>query len=267
MVDEKELMKKRCEFCGNSFIPNRKNQKYCSTDCRLKSNYERSKNRVYEYKCKKCGNLFTSKVRLMKPFCSDECEEEYKYNVRLNELSEDLDENLERNNINNEKGIIMDIINLKVSRIISMAINSTSVFDRTLNYWNLSDIPKNTRDYILQRDEHKCQICGRETKLHIHHMTKRIDGGNHEPDNLITLCESCHRYVETLDVERATKGCYKNALKYYDLEDQKRHITFDEIHRELLNIYNKCKDDEITEVLYRISTLLDRLEDEMDTYY
>lgn len=56
----------------------------------------------------------------------------------------------------------------------------------------------NTRQYVLWRDGYTCQCCGnhankkKEVKLHIHHLTSRKTGGN-APDNLITLCEACHK--------------------------------------------------------------------------
>ena len=52
----------------------------------------------------------------------------------------------------------------------------------------------NVREYVLYRDGHKCQApkCSRKDKiLNVHHIEGRKTGGN-RPDNLITLCESCH---------------------------------------------------------------------------
>lgn len=56
----------------------------------------------------------------------------------------------------------------------------------------------NARQYALWRDGYTCQCCGvhankkKEVKLHVHHLTSRKTGGN-APDNLITLCETCHK--------------------------------------------------------------------------
>lgn len=50
----------------------------------------------------------------------------------------------------------------------------------------------NVRQYVLHRDGYKCQACGTQGgKLHVHHLESRKTGGN-APDNLITLCKSCH---------------------------------------------------------------------------
>jgi len=53
----------------------------------------------------------------------------------------------------------------------------------------------NTREYILYRDNHTCQCCkgkSGDSILNIHHIESRKIGGN-RPDNLITLCKTCHR--------------------------------------------------------------------------
>lgn len=57
-----------------------------------------------------------------------------------------------------------------------------------LGFWN-------TREYILWRDGHTCQCCKGKSGdkiLNIHHIESRQTGGN-SPDNLITLCETCHK--------------------------------------------------------------------------
>jgi len=55
----------------------------------------------------------------------------------------------------------------------------------------------NTREYVLHRDNHLCQNCKGKSKdpvLKVHHIESRQTGGN-RPDNLITLCETCHKKV------------------------------------------------------------------------
>ena len=57
-----------------------------------------------------------------------------------------------------------------------------------LGFWNV-------REYVLFRDDHKCQCCKGKSKdpiLNVHHIESRKTGGN-APNNLITLCETCHK--------------------------------------------------------------------------
>ena len=52
----------------------------------------------------------------------------------------------------------------------------------------------NTREYVLFRDNHICQCCKGKSKdpvLNVHHIESRKTGGN-APNNLVTLCETCH---------------------------------------------------------------------------
>ncbi len=52
----------------------------------------------------------------------------------------------------------------------------------------------NVREYVLHRDSHKCQapMCNHKDKvLNVHHLISRQTGGD-RPNNLITLCETCH---------------------------------------------------------------------------
>jgi len=56
-----------------------------------------------------------------------------------------------------------------------------------LGFWNI-------REYVLYRDNHKCQHCKGKSKdkiLQVHHKESRKTGGN-SPDNLITVCKTCH---------------------------------------------------------------------------
>lgn len=57
-----------------------------------------------------------------------------------------------------------------------------------LGFWNV-------REYVLFRDGHTCQCCKGKSKdpiLNVHHIESRKTGGN-APNNLITLCETCHK--------------------------------------------------------------------------
>ena len=56
-----------------------------------------------------------------------------------------------------------------------------------MDFWN-------TREYVLFRDNHTCQCCkgkSKDERLNVHHIESRKTGGN-APNNLITLCETCH---------------------------------------------------------------------------
>lgn len=53
----------------------------------------------------------------------------------------------------------------------------------------------NVREYVLFRDNHRCQCCkgkSGDSVLNVHHIESRKTGGN-APNNLVTLCETCHK--------------------------------------------------------------------------
>jgi hypothetical protein len=65
----------------------------------------------------------------------------------------------------------------------------------------------NVREYVLFRDRHLCQWCkgkSRDTILNVHHIESRKTGGD-RPDNLTTLCETCHDLIHRTHQEDQIK--------------------------------------------------------------
>ncbi len=48
------------------------------------------------------------------------------------------------------------------------------------------------RQEALRRDNHRCQVCGKEHSDQVHHVIPRSQGGTNDLLNLITLCGQCH---------------------------------------------------------------------------
>ncbi|PHC59984.1 hypothetical protein COF34_09090 [Bacillus toyonensis] len=82
-------------------------------------------------------------------------------------------------------------------------------------YGNLWNVPfkESLKVEVKDRDEWKCVICECETDLHVHHKIPRKLGGIHHKDNLVTLCASCHKAVETVNISEAFKTCLANYKK------------------------------------------------------
>jgi len=58
---------------------------------------------------------------------------------------------------------------------------------------------------ILERDNHKCQICGEVEMLLVHHIDSNKQNSGIE--NLVTWCFSCHsRYHQNLQVRGTARG-------------------------------------------------------------
>lgn len=88
----------------------------------------------------------------------------------------------------------------------------------------------NARAHALDRDNYTCQCCGKKhTRLEVHHIIFRSQGGSDELDNLLTLCEKCHKALHDGKITLNLKGKRKRNL---------RHATQMSIIRsQLLKIY------------------------------
>lgn len=55
-----------------------------------------------------------------------------------------------------------------------------------------------TKAEVLSRDKFTCKKCGFRglmEELEVHHIKMRVDGGNDDITNLVTLCSICHHYA------------------------------------------------------------------------
>lgn len=76
----------------------------------------------------------------------------------------------------------------------------------------------NAKAACLNRDNYTCQCCGtKKGTLHVHHIVYRSQGGTDTLDNLIVLCEKCHKMLhegKLLEFEIKLKGKKKGQLKH-----------------------------------------------------
>jgi hypothetical protein len=75
----------------------------------------------------------------------------------------------------------------------------------------------NTKAYVLDRDHYTCQSChgkSKDSRLHVHHIIFRRNGGSDDESNLITLCESCHTGLHHGQISLKQKGKTKGNLKH-----------------------------------------------------
>lgn len=85
--------------------------------------------------------------------------------------------------------IVVEVASFDIQKIKNPDISGTDYQQgELLGFWNI-------REYVLFRDGHECQCCHGKSKdpvLNVHHIESRRTGGN-APNNLITLCETCHK--------------------------------------------------------------------------
>lgn len=76
---------------------------------------------------------------------------------------------------------------------------------------------ENTKAMVLNRDDYTCQHCKgkrKDSKLEVHHIIFRSQGGSDEESNLITLCHTCHKALHSGKIKLKLNGKAKGNLKY-----------------------------------------------------
>jgi hypothetical protein len=214
-----------CKYCGSKFIKDSINQVYCSRICREKfyksvvSKKTKDKRKEFTVKvCKGCGEPFNCPSTMYnKIYCNDSCR--YK--------------NRGDNNHKNREAMKAQI-KFKVTLLIQQGNQpGESLNGQYINYYYIPFL-ESVKEEVMKRDNYECQICGSKIRLHVHHIISRINGGNHNTENLITLCSSCHRHIETKDINHAITGCIKNVFK----ETGNIKIRKNKVNRtELINKY------------------------------
>lgn len=95
----------------------------------------------------------------------------------------------------------------------------------------------NVREYVLYRDNHTCQHCKGKSKdqvLVVHHIESRKTGGN-APNNLVTLCKTCHdayhKNMIDLNIKRGKSfrdASHMNTMRwnlYHELKETYPNLT------------------------------------------
>jgi len=104
-------------------------------------------------------------------------------------------------------------------------LNDKWLYQKGINYGFA-----NTKAYVLSRDNYKCQYCKgktKDSKLEVHHIIFRRNGGSDEQDNLTTLCKTCHDILHNGNI----------VLKGGKIKGQLKHATqMNSIRQQLLRV-------------------------------
>ena len=99
------------------------------------------------------------------------------------------------------KNIIVETASFDIQKIKNPEIQGVEYQQgEQLDFWNV-------REYVLFRDNHTCQCCKGKSKdkiLNVHHIESRKVGGD-APNNLITLCEYCHKQYHLDNIKLPNK--------------------------------------------------------------
>ena len=94
---------------------------------------------------------------------------------------------------------VSDLI-IEVSQFDTALIKDPSLISEKIKHWGYQQGfnygYSSRREAILHRDNYTCQCCGKKNcRLEVHHVKFKRDGGTDDEENLLTLCEDCHKGV------------------------------------------------------------------------
>ena len=177
-----------CVVCNKEAIVNKavitaKLPVYCSVQC---------KKQKHIHECSICKKQFRSDRRSTK-VCSEACKTE----------------------LNNSKVVDVECFRckMKFKRPTRDVYSGKRIFcsRKCVNAQHSLDNPSRygtnwttMRKRALARDGHKCVVCKKEEDLQVHHKIKlRLFENPNDAnyiENLITVCEGCHKKIETKDI-------------------------------------------------------------------
>ena len=110
---------------------------------------------------------------------------------------------------------------LETGRFDTHLMKNPSLANEKIRHWGyqkgINYSFENTKAMVLNRDGYKCQCCKgkhKDSKLEVHHIIFRSEGGSDEAENLITLCHTCHKALHDGKIKPDFKGKKKGHLKY-----------------------------------------------------
>lgn len=110
---------------------------------------------------------------------------------------------------------------LETGQFDTHLMKNPSLADPKIKHWGYQKGTnygfENTKAMVLNRDGYTCQCCKgkhKDSKLEVHHIIYRSQGGSDDESNLITLCHTCHKDLHSGKIIPKFSGKKKGTLKY-----------------------------------------------------
>ena len=108
---------------------------------------------------------------------------------------------------------------LEVSQFDTALMKTPSLINEKIRKWGYQKGfnygYSSRREAVLHGDNYTCQCCGKKNcRLEVHHIKFRRNGGTDDEENLITLCEDCHKGVHAGTVVLNKKPKKSKGLKH-----------------------------------------------------
>ena len=113
---------------------------------------------------------------------------------------------------------ISDLI-LEVSQFDTALMKNPSLVNEKVRHWGYQKGfnygYSSRREAVLHRDNYTCQCCGKKNcRLEVHHIKFKSNGGTDDEENLITLCEDCHKGIHAGTIVLNKKPKKSKGLKH-----------------------------------------------------
>lgn len=100
--------------------------------------------------------------------------------------------------------------------------------NKEANNFYQSEQWKQTREYVINRDNYMCQICGEvitDRKIIDHIVPRRVDKSKQlDEDNLWTLCYRCHSIKTNIEEQILNSPNGRNKVKHISKDNWKKYI-------------------------------------------
>lgn len=113
---------------------------------------------------------------------------------------------------------VSDLI-VEISQFDTALMKNPSLISEKIKHWGYQQGfnygYSSRREAILHRDNYTCQCCGKKNcRLEVHHVKFKSNGGTDDEENLLTLCEDCHKGVHAGTIVLNKKPKKSKKLKY-----------------------------------------------------
>ncbi len=216
----------KCENCGSDFMArNSQAGRFCSLDCM----FEFKSRNVVLYTCESCGKEIRGSADKVRRFCSRKCEKTGVI-LRNTKVCRECGSDYSRQPSSGKGGFCSlscwyayhdkhglgksQIISCKhcgkefeefqqrvvdgrkyCSKICANEAKTSGTRDHYTSFYGTMPWIKLSK-LIKERDGYRCWRCGNDkNRLITHHLIRRRAGGRDDPENLITLCASCHTKI------------------------------------------------------------------------
>jgi 5-methylcytosine-specific restriction endonuclease McrA len=203
-----------CRTCGTSYRGH-KSKVYCSPACRPKRipwnkgatglPANRLRNGA-EKECAVCGGTFyVPRGRLQARYCSPECYWQGRWGESRREERECVTCAATFECFRSDSDVVCSrrCDNLRKSRIQS---GENSILWRGGKVAPYVGEWQQRRREALDRDGHRCTVCGSDDRPQVHHIVPWRYSRSHALENLTTLCRSCHSREELRVNAKARAG-------------------------------------------------------------